>query len=37
MNYDGVLAVERLEGERRLEDVRAGVAFLRRFLLPVEM
>jgi len=37
MNYDGVLAVERLEGERRLEDVRAGVAFLRRFLLPVGM
>jgi sugar phosphate isomerase/epimerase len=37
MNYDGVLAVERLEGERRLEDVRAGVAFLRRFLLPPEL
>lgn len=34
MNYEGVLAVERLEGERRLEDIRNGVAFLRRFLLP---
>jgi sugar phosphate isomerase/epimerase len=34
INYSGVLAIERLEGERRLEDVRASVAFLQRFLLP---
>ncbi|MCS7022698.1 MAG: sugar phosphate isomerase/epimerase [Gemmataceae bacterium] len=36
-NYQGVLAVERLEGDNRLADVRAGVAFLRRFLLPAQL
>lgn len=34
LEYDGVLAVEREQGENKLADVANGVKFLRRFALP---
>ncbi|HEY1191736.1 MAG TPA: TIM barrel protein, partial [Gemmata sp.] len=34
LEFDGVLAVEREQGENKLADVVAGVQFLRRFALP---
>lgn len=35
LEFDGVLAVEREQGESKLADVTAGVKFLQRFALPV--
>ena len=35
MEYDGFLTVEREQGEDKLTDVINGVAFLKRFALPV--
>lgn len=35
LEFDGLMAVKREQGESRLADITAGVKFLRRFALPV--